>query len=137
MSCQNHRLAKQIFNHNINRASVKQIAHSQATTQKRQALLQELFGTTGASIGVSYLRLTIGASDMNDHVFTYDDLPAGQTDLKLKQFTLDPDPNDVIPVMQQILKINPHLKIMATPWSAPSWMKTNQDPKGGSLKPEF
>ena len=107
------------------------------TPQKRQALLQELFGTTGASIGVGYLRLTIGASDMNDHVFTYDDLPAGQTDLTLKQFTLGPDLNDVIPVMQQILKINPHLKIMATPWSAPSWMKTNQDPKGGSLKPEF
>lgn len=74
---------------------------------------------------------------MNDHVFTYDDLPAGQTDVKLRRFKLGPDLDDVVPVMQQILKINPSLKILATPWSAPSWMKTNQDPKGGSLKPEY
>jgi glucosylceramidase len=35
------------------------------------------------------------------------------------------------------LKINPKIKLMATPWSAPTWMKTNQNSKGGSLKPEF
>ncbi len=107
------------------------------TPEKRAALLEELFGTAAGSIGVSYLRLTVGSSDMNDHVFTYDDLPAGQTDVKLKHFKLGPDLNDVVPLMQQILQINPSLKILATPWSAPSWMKTNQEPKAGSLKPEF
>ena len=105
--------------------------------EKRTALLQELFGNSDASIGISYLRLTIGSSDMNDHVFTYDDLPVGKTDMKLKQFNLGPDLLDVVPAMQEILKINPSVKILATPWSAPSWMKTNQDPKGGSLKPEL
>jgi glucosylceramidase len=104
---------------------------------KRHAILEELFGKTGNDIGVSYLRLTIGSSDMNERVFTYDDMPTGETDPKLKHFALGPDLAHVVPVMQEILKINPAIKLLATPWSAPSWMKTNNDPKGGSLKPEY
>ena len=50
------------------------------TPGKRSALLHELFTTKRSGIGVSYLRLTIGSSDMNDHVFTYDDMPPGETD---------------------------------------------------------
>src|ERR1022692_850465 len=46
---------------------------------KRAALIQELFAADGNNIGVSYLRVSIGASDLNDHVFSYDDLPPGQT----------------------------------------------------------
>ena len=107
------------------------------TPDKRHALLEELFGTTGDDAGVSYLRLTIGSSDMNERVFTYDDLPSGQTDPKLKHFQLGPDLADVVPVMQEILKINPAIKILGTPWSAPSWMKTNDDPKGGKLNREY
>ena len=44
---------------------------------KRAALLKELFTTDGDGIGVSYLRVSVGASDMNDHVYSYDDLPKG------------------------------------------------------------
>ena len=106
------------------------------TPENRNALLQEVFGTTGDAAGVSYLRLSIGSSDMNERVFTYDDLAPRQTDVSLKHFDLGSDLKDVIPVMQQILKINPSIKVLGTPWSAPSWMKTNDDPKGGSLKPE-
>lgn len=107
------------------------------TPEKRNALLQEVFGTAGDADGVSYLRLSIGSSDMNERVFTYDDLPPGQTDVSLKHFSLGSDLNDVIPVMEQILKINPSIRILGTPWTAPSWMKTNDNPKGGNLKPEF
>ncbi len=103
----------------------------------RHAILEELFGQTGSDIGVSYLRLSIGASDMNERVFTYDDLPEGQTDPDLHHFGLGPDLADVVPVMREILAINPDIKILGTPWSAPSWMKSNGKPKGGSLKPEF
>jgi len=103
----------------------------------RSDLLHELFGTGPGSIGVSYLRVSIGSSDLNERVFTYDDLPAGQTDPKLEHFDLGPDRADVVPVLQEILAIHPHLAILASPWSAPSWMKTNGAPKGGSLKPEF
>jgi len=54
----------------------------------RTALLKELFSTDGKNIGISYLRLSIGASDLNDHVFSYDDLPAGQIDTALQLFNL-------------------------------------------------
>ncbi|MGC1382477.1 MAG: glycoside hydrolase family 30 beta sandwich domain-containing protein [Candidatus Acidiferrales bacterium] len=104
---------------------------------KRAALLKELFTTGGDGIGVSYWRLSIGASDMNDHVFSYDDLPAGETDPEVKKFDLGQDKQDVIPVMKQILAITPNIKILGSPWSAPAWMKTNGKVKGGELKPEF
>jgi glucosylceramidase len=104
---------------------------------KRAAILHELFTNGKDAIGVSYLRVSIGSSDMNDHVFTYDDLPAGQTDANLAKFMLDPDRADVIPVLKEILAVNPKIQILGSPWSAPSWMKTNESPKDGNLKPEF
>ena len=104
---------------------------------KRAALLKELFATDGRNIGVSYLRVSIGASDLNDHVFTYDDLSAGQTDPDMAKFSLDQDRADVIPVLKEILKVNPKVKILGSPWTAPSWMKTSNNAKGGKLKPEY
>ena len=103
----------------------------------RAQLLRELFGTAGTGIGVSYLRLSIGASDLDDHVFSYDDLPAGQTDPTLARFSLAPDREHLIPVLREILAINPDLKLLGSPWSPPAWMKTNEATKGGSLRPEF
>ena len=101
----------------------------------RATLLEELFATNGTAIGVSYLRLSIGASDLNARVFSYHDLPPGETDPELTRFSLGPDQAEVIPVLKQILAINPALKLMGSPWSAPVWMKTNGDTRGGSLKP--
>lgn len=103
----------------------------------RAALLKELFATDGNNIGVSYIRLSIGASDLNEKVFSYNDLPEGQTDLTQAKFDLGPDKMDVIPVMKEILAINPKLKIMGSPWSPPLWMKTTYDARGGMLKPEY
>ncbi len=104
---------------------------------QRRALLRDLFGTGEHDIGASYLRVSIGSSDMNDHAFTYDDLPAGETDVDLKHFSLGPDAKTVVPVLKEILAIDPSIKILGSPWSAPAWMKTNDDLKGGSLKPEY
>ncbi|HWB90571.1 MAG TPA: glycoside hydrolase family 30 beta sandwich domain-containing protein [Puia sp.] len=103
----------------------------------RTALLKELFTRDGDHIGGSYLRVTIGASDLNDHVFSYDDVPAGQTDTALDHFDLGPDKQDVIPVLQEIVRLQPTIKILATPWSAPVWMKDNHDTRGGSLLPQY
>ncbi|KAA9039098.1 glucosylceramidase [Ginsengibacter hankyongi] len=103
----------------------------------RLKLLQEVFGTKGNDIGVSYLRLSIGSSDLNDHVFSYDDLPDGETDINMDKFDLGPDKKDVIPVMKEILALNPSIKILGSPWSPPKWMKTNNDTRGGRLKPEY
>ena len=104
---------------------------------QRAALLKELFTTGGDGIGVSYLRVTIGASDMNERVYSYDDLPPGETDVEMAKFSLGPDRADVIPVLKEILAIRPGIKILGSPWSAPGWMKTNNDVKGGELKPEY
>ncbi len=101
----------------------------------RAALLRQLFAPAGAGIHVSYLRVSIGSSDMNDHAFTYDDMPAGESDPQLTHFNLGPDRTTVISALQQILKINPKIKILGSPWSAPGWMKTNDALKGGHLKP--
>lgn len=103
----------------------------------RTALLKELFATNGNNIGISYLRVSIGASDLDEKVFSYDDLPAGETDVKLARFDLGYDKLYLIPVLKEILAINPKIKILGSPWSAPTWMKTNNDTRGGSLKPEY
>ncbi|UCJ10217.1 glucosylceramidase [Chitinophaga pendula] len=104
---------------------------------KRKNILDELFRTDANNIGISYIRLSIGASDLNETVFSYDDLPAGETDTALAKFDLGPDRKDVIPVMKEILAINPAIKVLGSPWSPPAWMKTNNDTRGGQLKPEY
>lgn len=109
----------------------------QMAPQERAAILQELFGTDGNNIGVSYLRVSIGASDLDPEVFSYNDLPAGQTDEMMEQFDLSPDKKYLIPVLKEILAINPDILIMGSPWSPPTWMKTNNNSIGGSLKPAY
>jgi glucosylceramidase len=106
-------------------------------SDRRAALLRELFATKDNDIGISYLRISIGASDMNSRVYSYDDVPEGATDVDLAKFSLDPDRADVIPALKQILAINPNLQVLGSPWSAPAWMKTNDNCKGGNLKPEY
>ncbi|WP_026968251.1 glycoside hydrolase family 30 protein [Algoriphagus terrigena] len=104
----------------------------------RAALLEELFGKKEDNIRISYLRLSVAASDLNEFPFSYDDLEDSlATDPELLQFSLSHDTLDVIPVLKQILKINPDIKLMASPWSPPAWMKDNKDTRGGSLLEEF
>ena len=104
---------------------------------EREKLLRKLFLLNDDGIGISYLRISIGASDLDASVFSYNDLPEGETDVDLKHFSLDPDRKDLIPVLKSILKLNPGIKIMASPWSAPVWMKDNRKSVGGSLLPEY
>lgn len=103
---------------------------------KKQELLQELFGSANNSISISYLRISIGSSDLNSSVFTYNDLPSGQSDTSQTQFSLVPDKTNLIPLLKEILLINPNIKIMAVPWSAPSWMKSHYTSSGNSLSPD-
>lgn len=107
------------------------------STSDRDALLKELFTADSTFIGISYLRISIGASDLDATVFSYDDLSGNQTDPELKNFSINPDNNNLIPVLKSIVALNPKIKILGSPWSAPAWMKTNQSSKGGSLKPEY
>jgi len=104
--------------------------------QARSAILTELFAWNENNIGISYLRISLGASDLSESCYSYNDLPAGESDFELKKFSIDQNRKELIPVLKEILRINPAIKIMASPWSAPTWMKTNNDFKGGSLRPE-
>lgn len=103
---------------------------------KRAALLKELFGSGKQDIAVSYLRISVGASDLDPTTFSYDDLPKGESDPDIKQFSIARDREFLIPVLKEILAINPNIKILASPWSPPAWMKNNNATKGGELLPK-
>ena len=110
---------------------------SQLKAPVKSELLQELFGNKASGIGISYLRISLGASDLDASVFSYDDLAKGETDLALTKFSLQPDKRYLIPILKEILLINPKLKILACPWSPPVWMKNNNGTMGGSLQPKY
>ncbi|MET3880424.1 glycoside hydrolase family 30 beta sandwich domain-containing protein [Chitinophaga sp. OAE865] len=109
----------------------------QLPAAQQDALLKELFLSKGNGIGISYLRLSIGASDLSASVFTYDDMPGGQTDPELKHFNIDEEKKDLIPVLKKIVALNPAIKILGSPWTPPAWMKTNNSFIGGSLEPAY
>jgi len=109
---------------------------SRLAAADRSALLRELFLPDGDGIGISFLRLSIGASDLSERCFSYNDRPDGQSDFELAHFDIEAGDVEVIPLLQEILAINPEIRIMATAWSAPTWMKTNQGLVGGKLRPD-
>ena len=123
------------FGFSLTGGSAYHIFNMSATA--RNELLTELFDHSGTNIGTSYLRVSIGASDLDFEVFSYNDLPPGETDVNMDNFSLDKDREYLIPVLKEILSINPDIKIMGSPWSAPTWMKTNKNSIGGSLKQEY
>ncbi len=100
---------------------------------KRTAALRSLFDPVEGA-GLDLVRLPLGASDFALSRYSYDDLPSGQTDPDLTRFSLTHDDVEIIPVLQEALAINPRLKVMGTPWSAPGWMKTSGSLIGGTLR---
>lgn len=111
---------------------------SKLTTTQRAALMSNLFDST-SGIGVNYVRVPMGSSDFTatppsaPAPYSYDDLPAGQTDPTLANFSISHDLTYIIPTLQQALQIQPNAKVLATPWSPPGWMKTSGSMIGGSL----
>ena len=110
---------------------------------RRLALMQALFGTLGQAnalgvpaIHLNFLRVAIGSSGAMTvgAPYSYDDMPAGETDSDLSNFSIAHDTSYLIPALQQALSINPGLEILANPWSPPAWMKSNDslDNLGGS-----
>ena len=79
----------------------------------RAAILQELFGHGPGDIRVSYLRLSIGASDLDEYPWSYDDLPDGETDPELAHFSLGYDTLYLIPTLKEILAIQPAAGILS------------------------
>ncbi|WP_328510521.1 ricin-type beta-trefoil lectin domain protein [Streptomyces mirabilis] len=101
----------------------------------RDATMRKLFSPT-EGIGLSFLRNPMGASDLARYGYTYDDVPAGQSDPSLSSFSIAHDLADVVPLTRQALQLNPSLTVMASPWTAPAWMKDSGQLNGGWLKAE-
>jgi len=119
----------------ITEGSAWLIRHGMSEPQ-RDALMKELFTRDGNGLGFELTRLTIGASYFSRSHYSLDDMPPGQTDPELKHFSLAPERADVIPAVKQALALSPKLMVMASPWSAPGWMKTTDSLVQGQLKPE-
>jgi glucosylceramidase len=80
-----------------------------------------------AVIHLGYMRVPMGASDFTKgkRPYSYDDLPPGQSDPSLSRFSVAHDDAYIVPTLRQMLAINPHVQILASPWSPPGWMKAN------------
>ncbi|MDX8366142.1 glycoside hydrolase family 30 protein [Cytobacillus sp. IB215665] len=123
------------------------VSHSSAynivNSPERNEILESLFSTENG-IGLSVVRVPMGSSDFVGPVFgerkhyTYNDLEDSyETDNELTNFSIEPDKEFIIPVLKQIKEINPNVKIVSVPWSAPAWMKTTHSLLGGAYLTEF
>ncbi len=109
-------------------------AISALNVTQQDNLLNEFFNTS-TGMGVSVLRISIGASDLSSSSYSYND---GGVDVNQNNFSLSgPDLTYLVPLIKRILLINPNIKVLATPWSAPRWMKTNNAWVGGSLNTTY
>jgi glucosylceramidase len=104
------------------------------TAQQRKDTLEKLFSPT-KGIGLSVLRQPMGASDFAIEDYSYDEVLQGETDPELKKFTIDHDRAYIIPILRDAFALNPNLKIIASPWSPPGWMKTSGSMIQGALLP--
>ena len=105
-------------------------------TQRTQ-LMQNLFTRQEEGIGLSYVRIPMGASDFAFEDYSYDDMPPGEVDPDLQHFSIDHDKAYIIPALKLSAQLNPQLRFMGSPWSAPGWMKDSGSMDGGELLPEY
>ena len=103
----------------------------------RKALMAELFGRGENGLGLSFTRLTVGASDFSPEHYTYNDTPGNVPDPELRHYSIDYARRYVLPRTREALAINPDLLVMISPWSAPAWMKTSKSLIKGELEPQY
>ena len=105
--------------------------------EKRKAIMAELFGRASGGLGLSFTRLTVGASDFSSSDYSYDDSPGNTPDPELRHFSIEPAKKYVLPRTREALAINRDLLVMISPWSAPAWMKTSRSLITGQLQPQY
>jgi len=109
------------------------LIQSSLNEEQRASFLAELFGPS-PGLNMSFTRLVFGASDFSSTHYSYNDMPAGETDPQLSRFSISVAKEELLPTVREALEINPALTIMASPWSAPGWMKTTDSLVTGSLR---
>ena len=105
---------------------------AQMPKEQRELFLQSVYGKEGLRLSLG--RLSIGSSDYSPEVYSYDDV---EGDIKLEHFSVEKDEKYIIPMIKEILRINPNLYLYASPWSPPAWMKTGGSLGGGFMRREF
>lgn len=109
------------------------LLETQLSAAERAQVMQQLFDPK-QGIGISFLRVPLGASDLARNHYSYDDRPRGERDPGLAHFSIDHDKAEILPALRQALALNPAIKIMLSPWSPPGWMKTSDSMIGGALR---
>lgn len=112
------------------------LLYTQMSAAQRREVLESLFSTS-VGIGISVVRLPIGASDFSLKPYTYNDAPKGKSDPQLQRFSIQRDQQYLLPLLKEIRQIQPRLKIVASPWSAPAWMKKPRRLNGGKLQSRY
>ena len=109
------------------------LIQSSLNEEQRATLFAELFGPS-PGLNMSFTRLVFGASDFSSTHYSYNDMPAGETDPLLSRFSISAAKEELLPTVRAALEANPALTIMASPWSAPGWMKTTDSLVTGTLR---
>jgi glucosylceramidase len=104
--------------------------------EARDHLMKALFDYKDG-IGMSFLRQPMGASDFTTKIYSYNDLEEGTEDVRQEKFSIEHDRSYIIPLLKEALALNPELKLMASPWSPPGWMKTSGQMIGGFLQKKY
>ena len=103
----------------------------------RERTVERLVSPT-AGIGMNLMRICIGTPDFTgDPWYSYNDLPAGETDPGLQRFSIEKDRAYILPVLKLARQKNPDLLFFASPWSPPGWMKSTGTMIGGHLLPPW
>ncbi len=99
----------------------------------RKSLLEELYGPKGLRMSVG--RTCVGSSDYSTKVYSFDDSP--EPDPELKHFTIEHDRQWILPTLREARQVNPDLFLFSSPWSPPGWMKANRSMLGGSMRNHY
>lgn len=102
------------------------------TKEKRREFLESIYGKDGLNFNIA--RLTIGSSDYSAEIYTYDDV---DNDINLEHFSIERDMEYIIPVLKEIVEINPDIKFFGSPWTPPAWMKTGNSVGGGHMRAKY
>ncbi|NCO64148.1 MAG: glycoside hydrolase family 30 protein [Flavobacteriales bacterium] len=103
------------------------------TSENRNMILEAYFGNSGARYSLT--RTHMNSCDFSLSNYSYAPI---ENDIKLKHFSIDEDREDLIPMIKDAMLISKEgFKILASPWTAPPWMKDNKDWRGGKLLPQY
>lgn len=100
---------------------------------KRDTILEAYFGDDGARYSLT--RTHINSCDFSLSNYSYAPI---KDDKNLEHFSIEEDMPDLIPMIKDAMAISKEgFNIIASPWTAPPWMKDNNDWRGGKLLPEY